>query len=184
MNAEQAYIEGFVKRASEYGLNTYEAINLYKFANLAGMANNAIQSATGQKALSAVSGMYNKLPNQIKNPVQNYFANNQANQNDYERGGFTPNPAGSTNIASTTKVQNDNVTQDNIKSSTPGTANSPLSQITGSLAMGGNMPTSTFSQGTPVSHALEINNDNISSSSLQPRNTASSPSSRGAFLNK
>ena len=28
MNSEQAYIEGFFKRASEYGLNTYEAIKL------------------------------------------------------------------------------------------------------------------------------------------------------------
>jgi hypothetical protein len=35
MNAEQAYIEGFVKRASEYGFNEIEAIELLKEANLA-----------------------------------------------------------------------------------------------------------------------------------------------------
>ena len=32
MNTQQAYIEGFVKRALEYGLNENEAVNLLKSA--------------------------------------------------------------------------------------------------------------------------------------------------------
>lgn len=48
MNAEQAYINGFVKRANEYGLKDNEAIELLKEANamFRALARGAVKPAT------------------------------------------------------------------------------------------------------------------------------------------
>jgi hypothetical protein len=55
MNTEQAYINGFVKRASEYGVNAYQAIALLKQAN--GTPVGAVQ------APSMFSGALGKIKN-------------------------------------------------------------------------------------------------------------------------
>jgi hypothetical protein len=61
---EQAYINGFVKRANQYGLTTHEAVELYKIAwsmeNLGARAGDAIANAgmrAGQNVGNAVADM-------------------------------------------------------------------------------------------------------------------------------
>jgi hypothetical protein len=48
-NQDQAFIEGFVKRASEYGYSEFEAINLLKAADAAPVAMPSRASLLGAK---------------------------------------------------------------------------------------------------------------------------------------
>jgi hypothetical protein len=182
MNTEQAYINGFVKRAAEYGLSAENAFDVLKKANLSGTANNAIQSPVGQKILGSASNVYNSLPNVIKKPVQNYFANKQTANSGYA--GFNPNQNNESYIESQQNIKNDNIQENYIRTTTPGTAGAPLSQITSSLAHGGMLPKNTYPQGSAVSRVTEINNDNIASDALQPRNSTGTQPGRGSFFNK
>jgi len=59
MNTQQAYINGFIKRANEYGLNQYQAVELLKQANpgdILGGAGEVLQGAgTMAKGVAAKS---------------------------------------------------------------------------------------------------------------------------------
>jgi hypothetical protein len=183
MNIEQAYIRGFVKRAAVYGFNHAEAVNILKTANFVDATNKAIQSQPGQKVLGTVSNLYNKLPNQIKSPVQNYLASKQAPES-YINSGFTPDAKAGTYVNAQTTTINNGAAENRVRTSTPGSANSPLRQIAGTMTAGGNMPRATYAQGSPVANFTEMNNDSITSTGLQPIIPSTSPSNRGAFFNK
>jgi hypothetical protein len=65
---EQAYIEGFVKRAAEYGFNEAEAINFLKQA--AGeMPMAGKPKAPAPKVPSAIKGNANDVANPPKKPL-------------------------------------------------------------------------------------------------------------------
>jgi hypothetical protein len=46
MNSQQAYINGFVKRAAQYGLNQYQAVELLKQANLVDQHGHPVSSSS------------------------------------------------------------------------------------------------------------------------------------------
>jgi hypothetical protein len=70
MNTEQAYIEGFVKRASEYGLDESQAIEIYKSARALGPieATNAAEMIGNEALLKSMA--YNK-----ENHPKHYYFN-------------------------------------------------------------------------------------------------------------
>ena len=61
MNTEQAYIEGFVKRAMEYGFSQNESLELLKEANALtrALARGAVKPSTAAKRLSELYGHSN-----------------------------------------------------------------------------------------------------------------------------
>ena len=58
MNTEQAYIEGFVKKASEYGFDENQAMDLLKTAGNGRLARNIIAGIfkTPRKTIGAIGG--------------------------------------------------------------------------------------------------------------------------------
>jgi len=64
MNTEQAYINGFVKRASEYGYNQQEALEIYKQAmGEISMANKKAPAKLPVKVPNSIKGNANDVAN-------------------------------------------------------------------------------------------------------------------------
>ena len=67
MTSEQAYVDGFVKRASEYGFNTQEALSLLKTAQ-----PGAEAGANPPRTAKPVPGVFNKVQQYFKSKVPIY----------------------------------------------------------------------------------------------------------------
>ena len=70
MNREKAYIEGFVKRASEYGYSEYEAVNILKEASFGEMLGKLPKNLPGRAGSLAGAhgrqmGNYKKILNEF-----------------------------------------------------------------------------------------------------------------------
>jgi hypothetical protein len=84
MNTEQAYINGFVKRAAEYGFNEREAIKLLK--------QSGIADAPAYQANPTLSeGLHNAVGN-IRKAVQQPNSINPINASLMTGSGGTPSP--------------------------------------------------------------------------------------------
>jgi hypothetical protein len=76
-NQDQAFIEGFVKRASEYGYSEFEAINLLKAADAVPIQDSPMNVAAKSTLMAPVNYLGDKL-NQGVGAVKNYFNNFEA----------------------------------------------------------------------------------------------------------
>jgi hypothetical protein len=68
MTTEQAYVDGFVKRAAEYGFNESEAMNILKQA-AAEMPMAGKAKAPAPKIPNSIKGNANDIANTPKKPV-------------------------------------------------------------------------------------------------------------------
>jgi len=140
-----------------------------KFINKSAEDNftdRAIQSAPGQAILAGASRLYGVLPQGVRTGVSNAMLRNPqrmaaATNNTL---GFTPGDLAQ--VASTTKVHNDNIVQDRITTNTPGAAGRPLQQLQRGL-VNGQLPQQTFPQGAAVSNQVVADHENITSDTLQ-----------------
>ena len=143
-----------------------------KAFDFSSMANRAIQSPLGQGALNAGAGLYNKLPNQMRNrmgakAMEMGGLNNQ-NVTNWKMPGFTPDPSQGIGVKGKTVVKNDNLVKDKVKTMTPGYAGSPISQLARGV-MAGQMPNRTFPQGTSVANKVVGNNDQLKQDKIVPQ---------------
>jgi hypothetical protein len=76
-NQDQAFIEGFVKRASEYGYSESEAFQLLKAADAVPIQDSPMNVAAKSTLMSPVNYLGDKL-NQGVGAVKNYFNNFEA----------------------------------------------------------------------------------------------------------
>jgi hypothetical protein len=136
------------------------------------MANDAIQSSTGQGILSAGAGLYNSLPSQMRDGIgakaMEMGGLNDQNATNWQMPGYTQDPSQGVGVKGNTTVRNDELTKDRTMTMTPGHAGSPISQLLRG-AMTGQMPKRTFPQGTPVANKLVVNQDQISQDKLVPQ---------------
>ena len=136
------------------------------------MANDAIQSSTGQGILSAGAGLYNSLPSQMRDGIgakaMEMGGLNDQNATNWQMPGYTQDPSQGVGVKGNTTVRNDELTKDRTMTMTPGHAGSPISQLFRG-AMTGQMPKRTFPQGTPVANKLVVNQDQISQDKLVPQ---------------
>lgn len=135
-----------------------------------GLVNSGLQTGLGQKILSGTANIYNRMPEAVHKPVQDFTANRYHAVNN-NTPGFIPydasNKARPVHIDSTTTLHNGQLNE-NISSTTEGTSGSPLSQLGGSLAFTGKLPSATISQGIPAYNTINVNNDNVSGYNIRP----------------
>ena len=134
---------------------------------LGNMANSAIESPLGQKALAGASNLYENLPQGVRNGIGNMAASVTHQDPTKNLPGFTPTPNAPVYVQNKTTVQNEEVTNDNINTVTPGTAGSPLGQVARGV-MTGHLPNKTFPQGSKVNEQVGTNNEEITFSRLSP----------------
>ena len=79
---QEAYINGFVKRASEYGFTTQEALNLFKESQEA-PANLA--QPVAQSAAPAKPGFFDKAKQYFKSKVPAYPTSLGTNAGGYDQ---------------------------------------------------------------------------------------------------
>ena len=68
MTSEQAYVDGFVKRAAEYGFDETEAMNILKQA-VAEMPMASKTKAPPPRVPNSIKGNANDIANRIKKPL-------------------------------------------------------------------------------------------------------------------
>jgi hypothetical protein len=143
----------------------------------ASMANSALQSPLGQGLLNVGANAYNQMPQGARDTISGQamqwggLNNQNAGDGSWKMPGFTADPSQGVGINSQTTVTSTNgedQLDDRLTSMTPGHAGTPWSQLARG-AMTGQMPTSTFRQGTPVANQLGIRNDQITNDSLVPQ---------------
>ena len=136
-----------------------------------GFANSAIQSPLGQRALGAVAGGYNALPQSVRGNVSNFMLSGNSPYNptglNQTTPRFTPAPGNPVHVKTQTTATNDKITQDRGRQLLAGTAGAPMHQLGYGLAHG-QLPTRTFAQGTPVMEKTVFNNDRITQNQLVP----------------
>ena len=76
MTSEQAYVDGFVKRAAEYGFDETEAMNILKQA-MAEMPMASKKPMPAPKVPSGIKGNANDVVNIPKKPLVPMPANEQ-----------------------------------------------------------------------------------------------------------
>lgn len=166
---QQAYIAGFLSKVAQAALDN-EAFDISSMAN--SMANRAIQSPSAQRALNAGAGLYNKLPSQMRDRMSNYALQaggfNDQNPTTFKMPGFTPDNSRGIAVDAETLVRNDDLVKDKIKTMTPGSAGSPMSQLVRGVMLG-RMPRRTFPQGTPVANKVVINKDQLKQDKIVPQ---------------
>jgi len=158
----------FIKRADSLHKQSFSlAPRMYDKAvgSAQNLANTALNTGIGQKALSLGANAYNNYaPEGVKSMVGNVVSRGttpeQLMSNRFTGGG-------NINVNSETVTNNDNVVKDTINTSQQGTAGTGLSQLRYGLSAG-RMPTQTFRQGTPVTNNVQTEGENVVQDNLQP----------------